>query len=229
MVTNVDAKLLDSLGLTTRARASAEKSAETKGLGGQDAFMRLILTQMQQQDPLNPMDNTQFLSQMAQFESLNSMRELNSGFGQLASTLQSNQALQASAMVGRSVLVPGKIGVLSETTPILGAVDLPLATPQATVSVMDESGQTIASIDLGQQPAGLAKFAWDGRLADGTYAPPGRYTIKASALQDGKVQGMNTLSVAPVTSVVLGKGGMGLTLNVDGIGGVSLNDVRQIM
>jgi len=196
---------------------------------GQSQFLELMLTQIKHQDPLNPAKGGEFLSQLAQFGTVNGITELQSSFETLASTLQSSQALQASTMVGRSVLVPGDTGLLETGRPLQGAVDLPSSSGDVRVLVEDARGQLVRQINLGSHSPGRVNFAWDGLSDNGSAVPPGTYRINAQALVDGKAVTQETLVLARVESVTLGRAGAESSLNLRGLGTVQMNEIREIL
>lgn len=196
---------------------------------GQDDFLELMLTQIQNQDPLNPMESGDFLSQMAQFGTVNGITELQKSFSSLATTMQSSQALQASTMVGNSVLVQGNGTTLAAGGEAKGAVDLPQSTSNLTVSVMDSSGQTVRTIDLGSQTAGLTKFSWDGRDDSGQPVAPGGYSFQATSNVNNQAVAQSVYVYARVDSVTLSKTGGEPSLNLNGVGSVGISQVREIL
>lgn len=225
MSTVQDTNTYASLGL-----ALPQAPANTaKNKLGQAEFFKLMTAQLKNQDPTKPLDNAQFLSQIAQFSTVSGIQDLNTAFAQLAGGLSSDQALQGANMVGRGILAPGSDGnILRAGTGISGAVDLASSTPNLTLSIYDAGGQLVRRIELGQQASGLVQFGWDGVTDSGAAAAPGAYRIQASALIDGKPQAADTLIDARVESVTLGKNGQGLNLNLIGGGAVALSTVRQI-
>lgn len=213
--------LFSQLGL---AAASPAKKQQL----GQDDFLRLMTEQLKNQDPLKPMDSTAFLGQLAQFSTVSGIQSLNTSFGSLSSSMNSNQALQAAGLVGERVLVPSDTGTLGATGSLDGAVDVPTGAGSVAVDVVDAAGTTLRTIDLGAQPQGLAHFSWDGTLAGGARAPAGGYALRAHANVGGKVQSLSALAVGRVDSVTL-NGTDGLVLNLAGMSPVAFNQVRQIM
>jgi flagellar basal-body rod modification protein FlgD len=209
------------------ANATQSASAATSPQLGQEQFLSLMVAQLKNQDPMQPMQNGEFLGQMAQFGTVSGIQDLQKSFGSLASALQSNQALMASSLVGRTVLAPGNNGYLAAGSALGGAVDLPTASADVVVNVTDSSGQLVQRLDLGAQTAGTVRFAWDGRTAAGTPAMPGVYKVSAQALNGNQQYAPSTLVEARVDSVSLG-GSNGLTLNLAGLGAVNLSDVKQI-
>lgn len=227
MANNIDASILSKLGISNASTAQAAESSKDK-LGQKD-FLRLMVAQLKNQDPLKPMENGDFLGQMAQFSSVTGLQDLQASFNQLAGVMQSNQALQASALVGRSALVPGNAAVLASGQTISGAVDLPASTSDVALAVTDQAGKVVRLMNMGPQASGLASFQWDGKTDAGELASAGRYNIVANAMLDGKVQAVDTLVAARVESVTLRRGGQESTLNLAGLGSLEMSKVRQIM
>lgn len=219
---NETQSMLDNLGLS-RKTANNEKNSEL----GADAFMKLMLTQMQNQDPLSPMENGDFLAQIAQFSTVSGVKELNSSFAQLSVAMQSNQALQASTLVGRTVLVPSGKAVLNTGADVAGTVFTPVSSINVSVGVYDEAGQLVKTIRLGEQPAGDIEFTWDGTKEDGTVAPAGTYELKAEAAYGEETQALETFVYDQVHSVDLGYG-QGIRVNLAELGTANFGDVIQI-
>jgi len=222
-----DSNTILPAGLEHLALKEPEKKADS-GLD-QDAFLELMLTQIQHQDPLNPMESGDFLSQMAQFGTVNGITELNTSFATLSSSLQSSQALQASTMVGNTVLVPGDKSTLVSGGQISGAVDLNNSTSNLLLNITDATGQSVRQVDLGSHGGGLAKFIWDGLDNNGNALPGGTYSIQAAALINSEAVAQSVLVNAKVDSVSLGKSGGEPLLNLNGLGTVSISEVREIM
>jgi flagellar basal-body rod modification protein FlgD len=221
MTTSAVSDLFSQLGL-----ASA-KPARKQELG-QDDFLRLMTEQLKNQDPLKPMESTQFLAQLAQFSTVQGIESLNSSFASLSGSLSSNQALQGASLVGQRVLVPSDTAALGATGILEGAVDVPAGAGSVTVDIVDSSGATVRTIDLGAQSQGLAHFAWDGNDAAGARAPAGSYALRAHGNLGGRALSLDALAIGRVDSVTL-NGADGLILNLAGMSPVAFNQVRQIM
>ena len=214
--------------LTNLGIATQQPSNKNDELGQED-FLRLMITQFQNQDPFKPMENGDFLGQIAQFGTVSGIQELQGSFNSLSESLYSDQALQASGLVGRTVLARLDTGALAAGGTISGAVDVPSGTPSLQIEVVDASGQIVRRMDLGAQSAGLVSFQWDGITEGGELADPGLYTINATVASAGGAFAAETLIAAPVESVTLARAGSGLTLNLAGMGQLPLSQVRQIM
>ena len=195
---------------------------------GQEQFLELMTTQLQNQDPFKPMESGDFLSQIAQFSTVEGIGDLNDAFSGLSQSLVSNQALQATNLVGREVLAPTGVAALSQGGSIRGNVELPAASGEVVVNVYDQAGQVVRRLELGSQAAGPVAFQWDGLKNDGQFASPGNYFISAEASIDGQFEAVETLLASEVRSVTLSNSG-GLLLDLDGIGSLDFSEVRQIL
>ena len=216
----------DASDVLSKFRLDQEKTNSGNDLG-RNEFMELMIAQLNNQNPLEPQDNGAFISQLAEFSSLEEMQSLAGSVDDMVSQFRSTQALQASAMVGRTVLAPSNFGVLGATGGISGNVEVPASTGGLRVSIENSVGERVRQLDLGAQPAGVSGFAWDGNDGNGNRLPTGRYQIVAEAsFPDGQQQ-LGTMVSGNVDSVSLGKGGS-VTLNLAGMGSIALSDVEQI-
>ncbi len=210
----------------SKYRLNNDKAGNSNELG-KNEFMELMIAQLKNQNPLEPQDNGEFISQLAQFSSLEEMQKLSGSVDDVVSQFRSTQALQASAMVGRTVLAPSNYGVLTAGGDISGNVEVPATTPGLRVSVENAAGERVRQIDLGAQQPGVTGFSWDGKDGNGNSLPPGRYRIVAEAAYPDGQQQLGTMVSANVDSVSLGQGGS-VTLNLAGMGSIALSDVQQI-
>ncbi len=224
-INNDVSSLYNDLGLNK----PEELESGNKETLDQSDFMALLSTQLANQDPFEPMDNKEFISQMAQFSSLSGMEELNQSFGSLASSLSSNQALQASSLVGRSVMVPTSVGYLGEGGSIEGRVSLAQSTQNIWVEVKDASGQVVRRFEMGSFGQGDLPIEWDGMSDSGDPMPEGVYSMSVYGQVGGKTEQLGTQIKAQVNSVNLGGGtGGGVVLNLTGLGQVNLSDIDEI-
>jgi flagellar basal-body rod modification protein FlgD len=212
----------------TTAASQSTVAASTASVSNeaQDRFLKLLVTQLKNQDPLNPMDNAQITSQMAQISTVSGIDKLNATMQSMATSFNSAQSLQATAMIGHNVLAPGNVIPLQGGLAV-GGVELAAAADAVTVSIRDAAGQLLHKVNLGAQEAGLLSFQWDGATDSGTNAAAGNYSFAVEATSGGKKVGTTALAVGQVNSVTTGKNGV--TLNVNELGAIALADVRQVM
>ncbi|MEQ5833487.1 flagellar hook assembly protein FlgD [Marinobacter sp. NFXS9] len=210
-------------------RAQTQDSSSTKSTSdmGKNEFMELMIAQLNNQNPLKPQENGDFLAQLAQFSSLEEMQGISDSVQDVTGQFRSTQALQASAMVGRSVMVPSQTAVLGASGDVNGAVEVPASTSSLRVDVLNSSGELVRQLDLGPATAGQSSFSWDGKDGDGNDLPEGTYLLKANASYTSGTEQLSTMIGANVDSVSLGTSG-DITLNLAGMGSVGLSDVRQI-
>ncbi len=192
----------------------------------QDRFLTLLVTQLKNQDPLNPMDNAQMTSQLAQINTISGIEKLNSTVGQMLEIYDNGQAMQAAGMIGKYVLIDGNALPLREGA-TAGGVLLPEPADEVTVTILDAAGNTMQSQKLGPQQAGSMSFTWDGKKSDGTAAADGSYSFKVEALRGGKKIEADELQLGMVNAVVRSKDGFLLDLGPRGT--VAFADVEQIL
>jgi len=222
---------IDSKQIYANLGLNKTQSSETKANDelGQSEFLELMTAQLRFQDPLEPMENGDFLAQMAQFGTVSGINDLNSSFSSMSAAFQSNQALQASTMVGRDVLVPGNQASLGTEGDLKMALDLDQPASKVLLNFTDASGQLVHRMDLGLQQAGLLNVNWNGLNSDGNRVNPGRYKVTAEVHQGDQVSAGSMLMTVQVESVTLGKAGQDLTLTVSDLGDINMNQIRKIM
>ncbi|CAD5109246.1 flagellar hook assembly protein FlgD [Zestomonas carbonaria] len=195
---------------------------------GKDAFLNLLVAQLNNQNPLEPQGNGEFIAQLAQFSQVEGVQKLNDSMASLLSGYQSSQALQASSLVGRKVIVPSEKAVVDTSETFKASLVLPVSSNNVYVNVYDDTGKAVARVNLGQQQAGQVSFMWDGKDSDGNLLPPGTYKFEAQATYEDGTKGLYTLLPANVDSVTLGQNGGELMLNLAGLGSVPLSQVQII-
>lgn len=195
---------------------------------GQDDFMRLMIAQVQNQDPLEPKTNGDFIAQMAQFSTSDGVTNMKNSIDAMSSALQSNQALQASALVGRKVLVDSDQFYLESEGGASPAINLPEGVSNLTASIFSDTGELIRTIKLGEPNPGFHQFTWDGMNQKNERMPEGKYKLTVTGVYQGQEVALKTMAPANIDSVSLGGMGEGVILNTKGLGAVYLADVRQI-
>ncbi|MCB6184780.1 flagellar hook assembly protein FlgD [Leeia sp. TBRC 13508] len=192
----------------------------------EDRFLKLLVTQLQNQDPLNPMDNSETTSQMAQISTVTGIEKLNTTMENLATSYASSQSYQAASLVGRGVMTSGD-NLTLEDGAAKGAVVLDGSASSVVVTVKDSYGNTVDTVDLGAQSSGMVDFSWDGVNSDGTQLEDGDYTFSVSATSGSTAVESTTLSYGKISSATFSSAG--ITVNVAGVGDISLSDIVQIL
>ncbi len=191
----------------------------------QDRFMTLLVTQMKNQDPLNPLDNAQVTSQLAQLSTVTGIDKMNNTLEAFMSSLQSSQSLQMSHLIGRDVLVEGNTLRFDGNRAAFG-VELPTSTDNLSITINDSAGNPFRTLTLGNQAAGILPISWDGYGDNGTQATDGDYSFNVSATINGKAATATGLSLTTVNSIT--NSGTGIKLNLNNANSVTSADLKQI-
>lgn len=195
---------------------------------GKNEFLELLVAQLNNQNPLDPQDNGEFVAQLAQFSTLEGIEKLNDSMGDILNGVHSSQALQASSLVGRKVILASEKAMVDTAETFKGSVLVPQSSSNVYVSVYDDAGNVVSRINMGAQEAGNQSFMWDGKDSEGEQLPPGKYRFKAEGSFNGKTEGLYTMLPANVDSVTLSPQGGEMLLNLAGLGPVPLSQVQII-
>jgi flagellar basal-body rod modification protein FlgD len=207
--------------------AAATTPASSQTQLGQADFLQLMTAQLKNQDPFDPVDNTQMVAQMAQFSSLAGISEMNTTLKAIADKLSGTSMGDAIGYVGKTVLTQGSLAYPRTTGGLAGAVSLDGDATQVRVTIQDAEGNTLRTLDLGKQAEGAVAWDWDGTTDSGEPAGDGPFTVKVAARNGEKSVNATPLVWSPVTSVALGADGQPV-LNLPGIGPVPLSAVWQV-
>jgi flagellar basal-body rod modification protein FlgD len=223
--------------LLNAVNAKKTKSAADTATEASDKFMTLLITQMKNQDPLNPLDNAQVTSQLAQLSTVTGVNKLNDTLESLKASYQSSESLQATNLIGRGVLVAGNAVTMQGGKAIFG---VELDTPADSVQVevwSNRAGRVVETIDLGPQKAGIVPVAWDN-VVDETRLdkdgkpitlPDGEYSIRMTATRGGeKLTDARPLAFDSVMSVTTNAKD-GVKINLPAKGPVTMADIKQIL
>lgn len=194
---------------------------------GQEDFFRLLTSQMSMQDPTKPVENEQMIAQMTNFTIAEGITGLTEEFREFSKSMTSNQALQASSLVGQKVLIPSDVSYFNGEREIDGVISLGQTADAVRVNIKNEAGEIVHSMDMGTLPEGQHKFAWDGVLPNGETIKKGDYSIEVLGNVGGKNEALPALTYGYVESVSMG-GSAGLFLNLESIGRINLKDVIQV-
>lgn len=233
--------LLTAMNGTSSSSSTSNSSGLTDNSPDaiQNRFLTLLMAQMKNQDPNNPMDNSQLTSQMAQLSTVSGISQLNSTLATLMGNLNSSQALSSANMIGHSVLAPGNsLQLTSETTKdasgndvtkqraVMG-VNLATNASSVVVTIKDSTGVVVRTMDLGTQASGVVPVIWDGTNDAGSKAADGNYTFTVAASNNGTAVNATALAFGTVASVSTAADG--IKLNVSNIGTIKPTDVVQIL
>jgi flagellar basal-body rod modification protein FlgD len=229
-MSNINTNLMNQLGLNKGAAVNSSSSTSSKinGQLNQSDFLKLMTTQLNNQDPTQPADSSQMLAQMAQLSTVSGIQDMQSSLKQLVNTMLASQTTQAAALVGHQVVAPGSNATLSSNG-LSGAVDLTQDTNQLAVGIYDSAGQLVKQLNMGAESKGTVPFSWDGIMDNGTAAPNGLYQIKAMANVSGTAEAMNTYVAATVNSVTVDSTAQNVTLNTSGGDAIKISDIKQLM
>jgi flagellar basal-body rod modification protein FlgD len=220
MTTAVQSSGVDLTTLTPQPGATKNATSASE-----DRFLKLLVTQLKNQDPLNPMDNAEMTTQLAQISTVGGIEKLNTTLQALAASYAATQSLQASSMLGQGVLIPGS-GLALQEGMAVGGLTLSAPADRVVVSIADASGTVLDRVDLGPQAAGVASFGWDGATAQGQ-ASDGRYSFTVAATRGAAKVETSPLAYGRVTAVA--PSATGASVTVGELGTVALSEVKQIV
>lgn len=222
----------NSIGKTssylTSEQATAKESATQRNTLNQQDFLELLTTQLSNQDPTSPVDNSQMVTTMSQLSVVQNLNTITSGMDNVVNAISSSSALSASSLVGRSVLVKSSKAFFDGENPIVAKIDAGSGADSLTITIKDEKGTVVESFTA-NSGQGALDFSWDGKNSDtGEKYPAGKYTIEATGMQKGSNVSLPVSTYATVGSVTLGTTPSETKLNLLGYGEVKLSDVTQI-
>ena len=209
-------------------QAAAQEAAANRTSLSQEDFLKLLTTQLGNQDPSSPVDNNQMVTTMSQLSIVNNLDQITTGMDSVVSSINSSSALTASSLVGRSVLVDSSKAFFDGENPLSAKIDAGNGTSGITINVFDSNGSVVDSYTAAGG-SGDMDFGWDGiQDAEGNRHPAGMYTIVATGTQNGEVVNLPVSTYATVGSVTLGANTSQTSLNLIGYGDVKLSDVQEI-
>ncbi|MDP1603531.1 MAG: FlgD immunoglobulin-like domain containing protein [Legionella sp.] len=222
--------MLNSSNVTSLNAPSNHLNGQAHGTQlSQDDFMKILLTQMRLQTPQNPFDSNTMMQQMSQLTNLSATKDMENAVKSLNTNLGTNQVLSASQLVGKNVQVPNDLSPLIAGEGLKGSVILPQDVENTTVTIKDQSGKVVKTIELGASSSGVVDFTWDGMDGENNAMTPGFYSISATTQIKGENVALRTAGTFKVNSVALDKNGNGVILNLDGLGGVNMKDLIKIL
>jgi flagellar basal-body rod modification protein FlgD len=193
---------------STASTADLSKALGSNPAMGRDAFLKLLVAQLKNQDPLKPQDNSAFVAELAQFSSLEQSMGVNDKLNQMMLQNQGMANANVVNMVGQVATVKGSL-----ITTDGSGVGVPVAFTQdrasdkTVVQIQDANGKIVRTIDLGTRPAGISKITWDGRSDDGLVQPAGTYAVSVKSNDaDGGTVSVSQETSGTITGVAFDKG-----------------------
>jgi len=226
MATAISNNSTSNSALINSLNGSSSTNKTTTADEMQTRFLNLLVTQLKNQDPLNPMDNSQMTTQLSQISTVSGIEKLNATMEKLLGNYSGSQTMQAAAMIGKTVLTAGNALALGDKGAV-GGVTLDGAADKVTISITDSAGKVVQTQQLGAHPAGTLSFAWDGKSDAGVDLPDGNYKFSVKAVRGETDVNSTTLQAGTVNAVTLGKDGLSLQLASNKT--VAYSDVKQIM
>lgn len=191
--------LLASTSGSTASSTTTESSTSSLGM---DSFLQLLVTQLQYQDPLDPMDDKEFVAELAQFSSLEQLTEINSGIEGLTTIGQEQQLIGAVNFIGKTIEATGTAVSVEEGEATSVTFSLPEDASTCMVNVLDSSGNIVRTVDLGSTTAGDVEFTWDGKDYDGNTMDDGQYQVAVTATNaDGDVMKVTSTMSGVVSGI----------------------------
>jgi len=211
---------------TSSTTNTSSASSSTSAAASQDKFLNLLVAQLQNQDPLNPMDNAQVTSQLAQINTVQGIETLNSTLQTLLGSYSTSQSMQAASLVGHYVLTDGNSMSLADSTAI-GGFELAAPADKVTVTISDASGQVVHTATLSNLDTGTHNFQWDGLTDAGLASAAGNYTFDVKATNQSQKITSTPLSLSRVDGVT--NAASGPILNTSAGTTVTWSQVKQVI
>ncbi|ALB62398.1 Flagellar basal-body rod modification protein FlgD [Cronobacter condimenti 1330] len=212
---------------STSSATSGSSLTGSKASDLQSSFLTLLVAQLKNQDPTNPLQNNELTTQLAQISTVSGIEKLNTTLGSISGQIDNSQSLAASALIGHGVMIPGSSILTGKDTTTPFGVELQQAADKVTATVTDKSGKVVRTIEIGALSAGVHTFSWDGSMSDGTKAPDGSYNVSIAASNGGTQLVAQPLNFALVNGITRSNGSSLLDLGTYGT--ASLDQVRQII
>jgi flagellar basal-body rod modification protein FlgD len=220
-------------GSNAAADAAAALNGGVSSSDNEQRFLKLLVTQLNNQDPLNPMENAELTSQLAQMSTVSGIEKLNSTLSGLVNQTGSNQVLQAASLIGYNVLSPGNTIATSEPKEgeepgkVPFAVELPGTAGDVQIKITDSTGKVVRTLDAGPMTQGVNAVTWDGKDDAGNVVPAGAYNFAVTASNEGVAVESTSLTFAQVAAVKQGASGVSLELATGQ--SITLSDVRMFL
>ncbi|NMP32875.1 flagellar hook assembly protein FlgD [Thalassotalea sp. M1531] len=209
-------------------REEVKVAQDDDGMLTQEDFFALMTQELAHQDPTKPVENNEMISQMTAFSTTDGVAKLNDSFADFAASMSSSQALQASSLVGRSVLVEDNVFGMAAGEEPKGKIITDQPASNVNIYVENTAGEIIQTVPVGNVAAGESGFTWDGMMSNGERAPEGAYRFRVGGLVDGQASELQAMTYRKVDSVTLAGAGGQIVLNLNGGSSMNLSDVVEV-
>ena len=217
---------LDSILKKIGVNNEGDDKKANKDTLGQSDFLKLMTTQLQNQDPFAPMENAEFIAQMAQFSTVTGITDMNTTLSSMADQLGEFRIATAANLLGSSVMIPGNYARADDTGEIHGMLDLPSASGITNLTFSNAAGDVLHQMELGAQPAGLVGFAWTD-LPESVLASGDAVRIEAFADMGKGMESLTPSVFAEILAASTGDAASGVMLDVRDYGEVRAADVSK--
>lgn len=207
-------------------RSSTNSSARSQQLG-QNEFLKLMVAQLKNQDPMKPLDPNEFLGQLAQFSTVTGIQNMDTSIATLSEAMRSTQVLSGSSLIGRDVLIATNKVTVAEGESVHGAVEIPAGASQVKLNIYDSTGTLVRTISL-PKDAGTTDFTWDGLTSTGEPVKAGTYKFEIIASAEDGSASLEPMLATRVNSVTIDPISNQLSLNTN-VGTLALSRVRRVM
>lgn len=225
--TQTDLRAADRARIEKEGHSVVAEGAN-QGMLTQADFFALMTQELAHQDPTKPVENNEMISQMTAFSTTDGVQQLNTQFTNFAAAMSSSQALQASSLVGRSVLVEENVFAMSEGESVKGKLVTDEPASNVNIYVENTAGEIIQTVPVGNVAKGDFTFTWDGQTSHGENAPAGAYRFRIAGLVDGQASELQAMTYRKVDSVTLAGAGGNILLNLNGGSSMALADVVEV-
>jgi flagellar basal-body rod modification protein FlgD len=225
MTSTIASSVLSTMNSTSTTAESSTSAADDL----QDQFLTLLTTELQNQDPTEPMDNSEMVTQLAQISTISSIEDVTSTLVGISGQISAAETLQASALVGNGVLIDGNVIQVDSGVATTFGVTLDGDADSVSVTIKNSTGTVVRTLDEGSMSAGTQALSWDGLQDDGTTAADGAYTFSISATTDDVAVANTALKYALVTGVTTDSSNQ-VALDLGGVNdNVALSDISLVL
>jgi len=205
-----------------------ETTEDNNGILTQADFFALLTQELANQDPTKPTDNNEMISQMTAFSTTDGITQLNDSFDSFSTAMTSSQALQASSLVGRSVLVEDNVFGMQEGDEVQGKISAERGASNVSIYVENIAGEVIQTVPVGNIEPGSHGFTWNGKDSTGEDVAAGAYRFRVVGLVEGRASELQAQTYRNVDSVTLAGAGGNIVLNLNGGASMNLSDVVEV-